>query len=70
MLLVEFQIFTHFNFNTGSASFQLPTPLDELKEILGGEGACVPVGYSLLAAQDGSYIYILFSYIFFLTYFS
>ena len=38
-------------FFLGGASFQLPNDLGELQEILGGEGACVSIGYSLITEE-------------------
>ena len=39
--------------NIGVASFQLPDNLEELQQVLGGEGACVPIGFSVIALEDG-----------------
>ena len=39
--------------NIGVASFQLPDNLEELQQVLGGEGACVPIGFSVIALGDG-----------------
>ena len=36
----------------GDLSFTLPDNLNQLQEHLGGEGACVNAGYSLIGEED------------------
>ena len=48
--------------NLGQLSFSLPDNLDELQDSLGGEGACVQVGYSLISTtQDRGYLVVFIS---------
>ena len=57
--------------NLGQLSFSLPDNLDELQDILGGEGACVQVGYSLISTKvDKGYLFISLFLIIFLLLFS
>ena len=47
--------------NLGQLSFSLPDNLDELQDSLGGEDACVQVGYSLISTEDdGGFIFFFF----------
>ena len=36
----------------GDLTFSLPANSEELQNSLGGEGACVQVGYSLISTED------------------
>ena len=54
-------------FNLGQLSFSLPDNLDELQASLGGEGACVQVGYLLISIEeDRGFFSILFLCLFLL----
>ena len=45
----------------GGLTFSLPDNIEELQESLGGEGACVNVGYSLISTEnDEGIIYFFF----------
>ena len=46
--------------NLGQLSFSLPDNLDELQNSLGGEGACVQVGYSLISTTKDQGFFFLF----------
>ena len=42
-------------------SFTLPENIEELQQYLGGEGACIQVGYSLIDyPSEGDFFLILF----------
>ena len=53
----------------GDLTFTLPNNIQELQESLGGEGACVQVGYSLISTNEDEgyfYFFTLFFFYFFL----
>ena len=55
--------------NLGQLSFSLPDNLDELQDSLGGEGACVQVGYSLISTEvDKGYLVISLFICFFISF--
>ena len=54
----------------GQLSFSLPDNLDELQDSLGGEGACVQVGYSLISTEEDKGFLLSFLFISLFLFFS